>query len=290
MLDPQKIDQYQYSDIDLQAVSESDLPSFSSSASEGSIKSGFPYVAGIKSDAPCGNSSVPKVQNNQSSVKSGNSNPREKLEIQSEDCKGRTVRDALTPDEKTATSCDNDEHEKTLTAKSSDVSRSLKLEMGQGLGTGQDCDKLANDFRNQVIVSAGELPTSPARLSERIPPELGIDVNQDTHKSAFKKVGKRFKMTHVPEESLKLETASSTATVTENVSLKSETENVRVAFKKVDDKVDASAEELDVTVEKATETSQYTSRDKLEKGENKKLKVKSGKNCNVSANVIDSVN
>ena len=285
MLDPQKVDQAQYTDLDPQAVSESDLPSCSSSASDSSLyKSGFPYGTSIKSDAPCSSSCVPKVQNIQSS-KDGVVIQRGKVDGEGVDDKIKSDWEDLTLLKKAPALVDDDEHEKTLTALSSDVSKSLKIEMGQS----EDCvakqgfDKLSTDFMNKVSVAAG-VPTSPTSLSQRIPPELAetlkLDVHQDTHKSAFKKVGKRFKMSHVPEESLKLASTSGTAALTENASIKTETEHSEVAVEK----------ELGETVDKSTETAQYASRDKLGKVENKKLKVKSAKNCNVSANRTDTIN
>ena len=290
MLDSQKVDQDQYTDHEVPMTSDSDLPSCSSSASDISVsKSGVP-CGGIKSDAPSSSSCVSKVQNSQSSlmdciVNQGGNLGTEGDSIKQTQSKSSEQECLKLPKKTTSLGDENlkddDEHEKTLTALSPEAFRCLKpqTEQSGGCKAGKDCDNLATDFFNKMNISG--VPKSPTGLSKRIPPELTdtlkLDMNQDMHKSAFKKVGKRFKMSHVPEESLKLASTNVAATTTENVSEGLNTEKSDAAIN----------QHLPETVEKPIETAQYTSHGKLEKTENKKWKVKSPMDCNVSANETD---
>ena len=213
MLNSQKIDLEQYTDREVQATSDSDLPSGSSSASDISSSKNNGPCASSKSDLLCSStSSLSKLQNSimDNLVKQNTSSAKEiiharqTLDRKSEkDCSDLQKKDS-SPSEKEIF---KDDEQKTITAKGPAVFQSKKsTDSSTESKGGIDVDSLTSDIENKVNITGPNLPTS---LIQKIPPQLTeLDVSQESHKSAFKKVGKRFKMTQVSEESLKLQNSS----------------------------------------------------------------------------------
>ena len=177
IIDSQKADQDSFTDLEVQAANESDLPYGSSSSSSNSLsKSDSSSLSNISSSKFQNQTWVHDNQAKQSTVTSDRNALKENMK-QGEKTRTKSGDEQLL----------KEDEQKTLTAKSPEAFQCLKPHSEQ----------------SEVVASTSKSPTSPAdKHSPRLAEPLKLDISEDNHKSAFKKVGKRFKMTHVPEDSL----------------------------------------------------------------------------------------
>ena len=206
ILDSQKTEHDQYTDQETQVTNESDLPCAGSSAK----------LLNNQSYPPCSNSST-RHQNTQSLVTTTafkhSATLLTDVETVNQTRQRKSPKEVVKGEGKNKVEGEpflKEDEQKTLTSKSPEAFPYLKPQIEQSqLGTEDSAATPTSDLPHTVndISAKGHAPKSPTSLIQRLPSKLTevlkLDVGQETHKSAFKKVGQRFKTSHVPEDSLK---------------------------------------------------------------------------------------